>query len=391
MSNLDVLSELSQDILKKGNSVRFQAKGWSMHPFIQDGDFIEVSPIENSPIKTGDVVFYSTTGNKIIVHRVIKKYKKDSRGTVFIRGDASFGASEEVDIKNVLGKLVSVQRDAQRISLDKGSARLFSFLYARLWPLMKIPKVFAWILSLFDPDLFIKKPMDSFQSVAEKYDSAEEVEYHSQLTSEGLEEWEKSIVKLMKPKAKILDVGCGTGREAIAFAKTGFDVTGIDISPNMITKAIENAKKEGLNIDFKAQSVVDIAYPAKSFDYVLFSRAVYSYIPTKKLRVKMLKKIRDILKSDGMLFFTAYYKDKRLLSRLNIMSLFRRIRNFFFKEKFGSEPGDLMVRYVSPASTPKRFCFCHFFSGPKEILGEIEAAELTVVEAKNDFLWIVKP
>lgn len=362
-----------------------------MHPFIQDGDFIEVSPIENSPLKTGDVVFYSTTGNKIIVHRVIKKNKKDSGGTVFIRGDASFGPSEEVDIKNVLGKLVSVQRDGQRICPDRGSARLISFLYARFWPLAKIPKVFAWIWSLFDPDLSIKKPMDSFQSVAEKYDSAEEVEYHSQLTLEGLEEWEKSIVKLMKPKARILDVGCGTGREAIAFTKMGFDVTGIDISPNMITKAIENAKKEGLDIDFKAQSVVDIAYPAKSFDYVLFSRAVYSYIPTKKLRVKMLKKIRDILKPDGMLFFTAYYKDKRLLSRLNIMSFFRRIRNFFFKEKFESEPGDLMVRYVSPASTPKRLCFCHFFSGAKEILEEIDAAELTVVEAKNDFLWIVKP
>ena len=59
------LLELSRDFLRKGKSVRFQAKGWSMRPFIRDGDFIVVSPIENSSIKTGDMVFYLTTENKV--------------------------------------------------------------------------------------------------------------------------------------------------------------------------------------------------------------------------------------------------------------------------------------------------------------------------------------
>ncbi|GAJ14576.1 unnamed protein product, partial [marine sediment metagenome] len=48
-----------------------------MRPFIRDGDFIVVRPIENSSIKTGNVVFCITTENKVIVHRVIKKYRKD--------------------------------------------------------------------------------------------------------------------------------------------------------------------------------------------------------------------------------------------------------------------------------------------------------------------------
>jgi hypothetical protein len=50
-----------------------------------------------------------------------------------------------------------------------------------------------------------------------------------------------------------------------------------------------------------------------------------------------------------------------------------------------------MVRYVSPASTPQKLCFCHFFSGPEEVLEEVQAAWLTVSEVKNEFIWIVKP
>jgi SAM-dependent methyltransferase len=307
------------------------------------------------------------------------------------RGDASFGPSEKVGVQNILGKVVSVERKGRWINLNKGRMKLVGLVYAWLWPLIRILRVPGRIFSLFDHSLFVKRPRDSFRSVAEKYDSKEEVDFHSRTISEGLEEWEELAVKSWKAKAKVLDVGCGAGREAIALAKIGFEVTGIDISPIMIAQAIKIAKKEGLNMNFKVQNVADIEYPAKSFDYVLFSRGVYSYLPTKKLRMRILKKIRDILKPDGMLFFTVYYRDKRLFSRLNIMGFFRRLRNVFFKEKYESEPGDLMVRYVSPASTPERLCFCHFFSSPDEVSQEVRAAGMTLVEVRNNSIWIVKP
>ena len=109
------------------------------------------------------------------------------------------------------------------------------------------------------------------------------------------------------------------------------------------------------------------------------------------LRIKMLKKIRNILKLDSLFVFSAYYKDKRLFSRLSIMSFSRRIRNYFFKKRFDSEPGDIMVKYVSPASRPEKSCFCHFFSSPKEILNEVRAARFTILEGKKGGRWILKP
>ncbi len=50
--------------------------------------------------------------------------------------------------------------------------------------------------------------------------------------------------------ARILDVGCGTGRHSIELAKRGFIVTGIDISPGMLAVAKRKAEEANLQIDF---------------------------------------------------------------------------------------------------------------------------------------------
>src|SRR6185312_5321640 len=54
----------------------------------------------------------------------------------------------------------------------------------------------------------------------------------------------------LKPGMKVLDVACGTGNLAIPAARTGADVTGVDIAPNLVEQAREIAKSEGLNAKF---------------------------------------------------------------------------------------------------------------------------------------------
>jgi signal peptidase I len=125
---------LSRDILEKGKSVRFQAKGWSMRPLIRDGDFIVVSPVENSSIKIGDVVFYSTTGNKVIVHRLIRKYKQKGRMTVLIKGDASFSSPEKIDIQNIWGKVIAIERNGRKKRLDTKLHQIIGFLLSGITP-----------------------------------------------------------------------------------------------------------------------------------------------------------------------------------------------------------------------------------------------------------------
>src|SRR5688500_466828 len=54
----------------------------------------------------------------------------------------------------------------------------------------------------------------------------------------------------LKPGMRVLDVACGTGNLAIPAAKTGADVTGVDIAPNLIDQAIARAEAEGVNAKF---------------------------------------------------------------------------------------------------------------------------------------------
>jgi ribosomal protein S18 acetylase RimI-like enzyme len=115
-------------------SIRFRAKGFSMRPFIQDGDLITVSPLRNSPIRIGDVVLYKTADGRIIVHRVIRKTRIDGKAAFFIKGDAAFDKPEEVDAKRILGRVVAIERNRLKRKLDTKVYRIIGLLFAGLSP-----------------------------------------------------------------------------------------------------------------------------------------------------------------------------------------------------------------------------------------------------------------
>ena len=50
------------------------------------------------------------------------------------------------------------------------------------------------------------------------------------------------------PKGRALDVAMGSGRNAIYLAKMGFDVEGVDVSPEAINTALESVRKAGVTI-----------------------------------------------------------------------------------------------------------------------------------------------
>ena len=68
---------------------------------------------------------------------------------------------------------------------------------------------------------------------------------------------------------KVLDVACGTGNLAIPAAKTGADVTGIDIAPNLIEQAQARAAEMGLNAVFEVGDAEALPYEDASFDVVM--------------------------------------------------------------------------------------------------------------------------
>jgi len=65
-------------------------------------------------------------------------------------------------------------------------------------------------------------------------------------------------------RAMILDIGCGTGSLSVVLAELGHDVTGIDLSPAMISLAAMKAVAAGQSITFQ---VMDAAFPQLSLQH----------------------------------------------------------------------------------------------------------------------------
>ncbi len=54
----------------------------------------------------------------------------------------------------------------------------------------------------------------------------------------------------LEPGASILDLGCGTGRHAVEFARRGYRVTGVDLSSGMLLQAHRRAAAAGVSVDW---------------------------------------------------------------------------------------------------------------------------------------------
>lgn len=66
-----------------------------------------------------------------------------------------------------------------------------------------------------------------------------------------------------------LDVGCGTGRHALALARAGFAVTGLDVSAAALARAARQADAEGLRVDWQQADLDDTTLPADRYAVIV--------------------------------------------------------------------------------------------------------------------------
>ena len=71
----------------------------------------------------------------------------------------------------------------------------------------------------------------------------------------------------LKGNERILDLACGFGRHSLEFARRGYEVTGVDITPAYIRYAAKQAGKEKLNAAFICRDIRDISFE-NEFDVV---------------------------------------------------------------------------------------------------------------------------
>jgi SAM-dependent methyltransferase len=86
----------------------------------------------------------------------------------------------------------------------------------------------------------------------------------------------------LRPDERVLDVACGTGNLAIPAARAGARVTGIDIAPNLITRARLEARVAGQSIAFDTGDAESLPYPDGRFETtVTMFGAMFAYRPER--------------------------------------------------------------------------------------------------------------
>jgi len=73
----------------------------------------------------------------------------------------------------------------------------------------------------------------------------------------------------LRAGSRVLDVATGSGNAAIAAARLGCDVTGVDYVPALLERGLERADAERLDIEFLEGDAEDLPFPDGSFDAVL--------------------------------------------------------------------------------------------------------------------------
>src|SRR5579864_2184272 len=83
------------------------------------------------------------------------------------------------------------------------------------------------------------------------------------------------LALLPPPPARLLDLGCGTGWTSVFFARAGYEVVGLDISPDMIEQAEANRERARLDrLDFTVCDYEAMAF-AGEFDAAVFYDALH--------------------------------------------------------------------------------------------------------------------
>lgn len=118
----------------------------------------------------------------------------------------------------------------------------------------------------------------------------------------------------------LLDVGCGTGGHLVHFGVTGWELTGADISPGMLSVAKAKTSAAGVSVHLHQQDARHLQL-GRTFDVVTCMFAAFSYMTTNDDVSDALASFRRHLPRGGVLAMDFWYGPAVLTTRPEVREM----------------------------------------------------------------------
>ena len=133
--------------------------------------------------------------------------------------------------------------------------------------------------------------------------------------------------------SQVLDVATGTGQQAFAFAKYGYDVTGIDLTESMLEIAKRN-NKNGF-VKFEVGDATHLRFDRNTFDACCISFALHD-MPLN-IREKVLREMVRVTKPKGVIIIVDYDLPHNKIGRALIYRFITLYEGDYYKQFIGSD------------------------------------------------------
>ncbi|MBW4030620.1 MAG: class I SAM-dependent methyltransferase [Acidobacteria bacterium] len=151
---------------------------------------------------------------------------------------------------------------------------------------------------------------------------------------------DENLVELVAalPAGSALDLGCGTGRNALWLARTGWSVTGVDASRVGLEMATEQADREGLTLHTVRADLLDYVPAAASYDLVVVANIHLS--PSE--RDGFFARAAAAVAPGGHLYIVGHHVDALGVS--GPPALDRLFEESFFRDRFAGFTTEILER-----------------------------------------------